>query len=427
MVDLFPEKDKSQMTQQHKFTKEELIILQDNFEKIKEICTPETVSLKPQVKITYARDFSQHEGLSYGSLGGGYILPVSELKKLWESKSELKEHNIDYFQTLKHKWFYNPRGDLNTVLYADDGSQKIEFTFPFWIDAENSWKIPAFRKFIQTMLEHKDKGYPITDKVIERHWTEDLSKEFYHKNPEKNSIGKVVMDNIEDLRKILFNHLVTEQWQTISKTHSFKLFLTKHEIKGKGSLQENVKRYLKKQKNNIYILGEQYGYIHNSSRLLRYQRLRDSVRHPDEVHMAHIAPTKIYEDFKKALPMLNHDINKTNECFETDFSAVTVIHDLNELMKILDTYADKQAKRGSKAYWDSLEKDGILTKQELQQVQDFNLKCNSIAHRNPDADTALHDIADSAGLTDFLVKAQETHEIRVQRWLKEKRWNTRYN
>ena len=427
MVKSYSEEDRIQMTQQSKFTVDELIILQNNIEKIKEICTPETISLMPEVKITYTRDFERHEGLSYGSLGSGYIIPVRELRTLWENKTELKEHNISYFKTPKRRWFYNTKGNLSTVLYADDASQKIEFVFPFWIDAENSWKMPTFRKFIQETLEYKDKGYPITKDVIKQFWTQDLSKEFYHKNPETNSIGKVVMDNIEDLRKILFNHLVSEQWQGISKTHSFKLFLSKNNLKNNGSHQESVKRYLKKQKNSIYILAEQYGYIRNASRLLRYQRLRDSVRHPDEVHVAHIAPATIYEDFKKALPMLDHNLNRSNECFETDFSAVTVIHDLNDLMKILDCYADKKAKRGTKQYWDSLEKDGILDKTELDEVQDFILKCNTIAHRNPDADNALQSVADSAGLTDILVKAHETHEIRIQRWLKETSRNTRHN
>ena len=191
---------------------------------------------------------------------------------------------------------------------------------------------------------------------------------------------------------------------------------------------EQRNQYLKKKKNHVYLLGQQYGYIQNAVLLLHYQKARDKVRHPQEVHVRSKSPSAIYNDFLSCCPFLSSNkLTPAQEYFETDFEAIKTIHDLDDLMKILDQHADKKAKRGSKAYWDSLEKDGILDKTELTEVQNFILKCNSIAHRNPDADTALEEVANSAGLTGYLCKANEIHQARIQKWLKDKTWNTQYN
>ena len=412
------------MPQQSKLTPDELSILRTDIEQIKTICVPHSDTFKPNLKITDKKDFKDYDGIKYLS---GYEIKPEALKTLWETKRYLEERGISYFKTKKHKWFYNTH-TLANELYADDGSKKIEFSFPFWVDGEKNWKIPAFREFIQTILDIHDTQGSISQKTVDALWSTALSKQIYEKNPEHNSIGKVVMDVIEDLRKILFKHLTDEQYIPISKTRSFKLFSAKNPLKQPMTLQEQVKRYLKKKKNAIYLLAEQYGYIQKAATLLHYQKLRDSVRHPEEVRVRIKSPSAIYNDFLSCGPMLSsNNLSPSQEYFETDFEAIKTIHDLDVLMKILDHYADKKAKRGSKAYWDSLEKDGILDKTELTEVQNLILKCNSIAHRNPDADTALEEVANSAGVTRHLWKASEIHQARIQKWLEEKTWNTRYN
>lgn len=411
------------MPQQSKFTPDELCILYTDIEKIKTICVPHPDTFKPDLKITDKKDFKDWEGINYSS---DYKIKPDELKTLWETKKYLEEHGISYFKTKKHKWFYNTHTLVNE-LYADDGSRKIEFSFPFWVDGEKNWKIPAFREFIQTILDIHDTQGSINQKTVDTLWSTALSKQIYNKNPENHSIGKVVMDVVEDLRKILFKHLTDEQYLPISKTRSFKLFSAKNPLKQPMTLQEQVKRYLKKNKNAIYLLAEQYGYIQNASILLHYQRLRDSVRHPKEVHIRAKDPEQIYADLKKTLPQLNTEKNNRNENFQTDFLTVQTIRDLDELMNILDIYAEKGAKRGTKKYWDSLEKDGILNKTELTEVQDFILKCNTIAHRNPDADSTIVTVANSAGLHAHLYKAWDTHSTRIAKWMKENTWNVRYN
>lgn len=411
------------MTQQNKLTSDELCILRADMEKIKTICVPHSDIFKPDLKITDKKDFKDWYGIKHSS---GYEITPDALKTLWESKKYLEERGISYFKTQKHKWFYNTH-TLTNELYADDGSQKIAFSFPFWVDGENNWKIPEFKNFVQTALNLHDEKGTLNQEDINTLWTDDLSKQVFKKSPESNSIGKVVMDMIEDLRPILVKHLTDEQYIPISKTRSFKIFSTQNPLKQPMSLQEQVKRYLKKKKNAIYLLSEKYGYIQNASTLLHYQKLRDSVRHPEEVHVRSKAPEQIYEDLKKTLPQINTEKNNENEDYQTDFSTVQTIRDLDELMKILDIYADKEAKRGTKQYWDSLEKDGILDKTELAEVQDFILKCNTIAHRNPGADSTVITVADSAGLHEHLYKAWDTHSRRFARWMRENTWNTRYN
>ncbi len=411
------------MIQQNKLTPDELLILRADIEKINNICVPHPDMLKPVLEISDKEGMKDFDGIMHSA---GYKIKPDDLKTLWESKKCLEERDISYFKTNKHKWFYNPRTIINE-LYADDGSKKIAFSFPFWVDGENNWKIPEFKTFVQKALNLHDEKGTLNQEDIDTLWTDDLSKQVFKKSPESKSIGKVVMDLIEDLRPILFKHLTDEQYIPISKTRSFKIFSTQNPLKQPISLQEQVKRYLKKKKNAIYLLSEKYGYIQNASTLLHYQKLRDSVRHPEEVHVRAKAPEQIYEDLKKTLPQLNTIKNNENEDYQTNFLTVQTIRDLDDLMKILDIYADKEAKRGTKQYWDSLEKDGILNKTELDEVQDFILKCNTIAHRNPGADIAVQEIAESAGLQDHLFKAWDTHDNRIKRWINEKTQNTRYN
>jgi hypothetical protein len=93
---IHPEKEYF-MTQQSKFTPDELLILRKNLEKIKTICTPDSNDIKPTVKVTESKDFTPCDGVQFFD----YKVPPAELKTFWEPKKYLEERGISYFKTKK--------------------------------------------------------------------------------------------------------------------------------------------------------------------------------------------------------------------------------------------------------------------------------------------------------------------------------------
>lgn len=385
------------------------------FQKLEDICYPKTSLLTPRFKFLFKKDFKQNEGLRYGTITNDYYIEPSELKGLWQSRKELRESNVDFIVSRGKKWFYNTQ-DLVGNFFSEDGEKKVEVDFSFWMDAEHIWRIPGVIPAIKKILDDFSEDNLPTEAKAQSYFTEEICRKIYEKNPSKESVKQVVLGMVETLRKILVNRLVSDQALNISKSHAFKQFITKQNLSGQP-ISQQIQAYLKKNKNAVYVLGEKYGYIKNANRLLRYQNLRDNVRHPKEVKEGRIEPLEIYEDFRKALriPVRSPSANSNIEQFDDHTRTSWNIATMSEIEDILAFHADPKISRKKPQYWQNLIQKGIITPADAVILQTKIKEYNSVAHAHPDADPKK--VADDLEIDDLNRAITSAHAKRIKQIL----------
>lgn len=116
------------------------------------------------------------------------------------------------------------------------------------------------------------------------------------------------MQTMEHLRQFLFDTLIAH--------HTFQI----------ASTTEDAKKHLKANKADIFTLAEQFGYIPNAQKMIKYQKLRDDLAHPDSTHYVGGARlpddcTEIKEDFEAVLTTLLQGQNIKIMAIDSDQTA----------------------------------------------------------------------------------------------------------
>ena len=116
----------------------------------------------------------------------------------------------------------------------------------------------------------------------------------------------IYTDQLQDILKLPFVHLVEHTRQFLIST------LIKNDWSKIASQKQDAMELLKKNKNLIYKKAEEFGYIPNADKLIKYQNMRDELEHPIQLEQKHLFPTdtqEICNDFSAVLTSLLHAKN----------------------------------------------------------------------------------------------------------------------
>ena len=138
------------------------------------ICCPPSDAIRPKIHVKHSSDFGFEDVLKWG-LSATPIEP-SELKKIWENKQTLKEHDVDYIIVNGNKWFYNTHDKIGNF-FLSDGSIKVEMEFPYWMEMTNVLKTKGIRTAIFDTLNLYSNGQQPTSEQTKNCFPDELCQE----------------------------------------------------------------------------------------------------------------------------------------------------------------------------------------------------------------------------------------------------------
>lgn len=389
-----------------------------DFANLKKACFP-TLS-KPSFNFKNRSQFTKTDLLSQGH--DTARLKPDELNQLWQDRQTLRDLSIDYIVAGGQKWFYNTwlmTGDF----FSQDGQKKVEVQFDFWVDPEQVWPIQGVRPAIKQVLELcSDSQFP-TQKQAQDCFSDDLCRKIYEKQPSNETIGTTVMSLIEHLRQFLLKKLVQNHTpQIMTKPAAQKI--KKNDPKKADTTV--VSEYLKQNKNMVYILSEQYGYIKKARALLHYQRLRDSVRHKDEVVAQSFNPIKVFQNICKTLG-IKHGGNPAKtplKFFDNQTQLNWHIADMSEITDACQMHIRKhqmttnqKLKPKDPNYWQALQDAGVLDQTEATTLPQKIKEYNTVAHGNAGARELKEKLADDIQVEEIQQNVLNRHWELLKRWL----------
>ncbi len=228
---------------------------------------------------------------------------------------------------------------------------------------------------------------------------------------------KMSLDNLNKTMFIPFCHLVEHTRQFLVDV------LVKHHALQIASTPEEVKKHLRDNKEDIFRLSEQFGYIPNAQKMIDYMELRNQIMHPYQEKQTLVFPPNSYQiqrDFLDMVSCLTHNpyliigqnLSKTLDSTPVFSYDAKTIHDkFNHLMQagllfrrmdLLDSIfkeyepdnPPKNRKKARQMQQQALINAGLLDNQDLPLLQANTLNRNETAHGTSDATTYVEIISD---------------------------------
>ena len=420
--------------------------------RLRQVCYPSVKLAVPKFKFKTKKDFLVTDHLSYAS---GYDIPPSELKDLWQDRETLRDNNVDYIIAKGKKWFYNILGDwkledsifdfdddfidpealtnseilcnryplIVADFYSKDGNKKVEMNFPFWMDVENIWETPGVLDAVKKVLEKcSGQTFPSQEEAAAC-FPQKLLRKIHDKNPSREGIELAVLEMMETLCKKIMAYLEQNHVQDVLKEPGFLAFSQQNNTQPNKPDAQKVKEYLAGNKQAMYFLAQKFGLIKNAARIIRYEEMRDHVRHPDKVKPLPIHPRRIYRDFVSALdiPSKNASRAKTIRPFDENADIVQHLSDMNRIWTILDRHVDPKLvkKKNKPAYYQDLIDKGLLTEEEAKIIRRRRLATNEVAHLNHNVKRARQKVMNDTKLSELASEIYDRHIEKIRRWIDE--------
>ena len=395
---------------------------------LQEVCCPVEEIARPTFQFKTKKDFIPVlDDFHCGSFADGYKISPDQLKTyFYEDRKDLKDRYVDFIKTKELKWYYNT-SEKTGNFFSEDGQKKVEVEFNFWVDAKNLWSVPGLRTAMRQVLEKCSGDTFPTQTEAESFFDDELCRKIYNRMPSFKAVKQAVVELVEPFRKALVAELVKTKSPSIILTQGFKKYAKENYIDTSKPVPYQVKEYLKKNKNAIYLLGEKFHLIKKANRMIRYQEIRDSVRHPKEVKALLSNARKVYQDFCIALGMTNQKAQQTSlQTFADNTEVFDNLGYMSEILDILGIYEDKKLNKKDPAYWQDLKQKGIVEQDEIPYLQKMIVECNSVAHVNKDSGTSKRTVADEGRLIQISLDMTERHEkkqqqkqAQIQRWIED--------
>lgn len=200
------------------------------------------------------------------------------------------------------------------------------------------------------------------------------------------------MQTIEHLRQFLFDVLITH--------HTPQIALT----------PEDARQHLKANKDDIFTKAEQFGYIPDAQKMIKYQNLRDQLAHPDDLHFIGGPQlpencSEIISDFEGILTSLlqgdnikilavdaekNTDlvqkslVQLPDENLFNNVNAYQLINQLDTAQTLLGSYTLPTRTNGKpltgRKKLEALNTLGVLSQNDVTKLEEVTLTRNGFAH-----------------------------------------------
>ncbi len=232
-----------------------------------------------------------------------------------------------------------------------------------------------------------------------------------------NNHKKMCLDNLNKIWQIPFCHLVEHTRQFLVDV------LVNHHALQIAPTSEEAKKHLRDNKEDIFRLSEQFGYIPNAQKMIDYMELRNQIMHPFQEKQTLIFPSDSYQiqrDFLDLVGCLTHNpylvigqnLSKTLDSTPVFSYDAKTIHDkfnhlihaglLSRRMDLLDSIfkeyepdnLPKNRKKARQMQQQALVNAGLLDTQDLPLLQANTLSRNETAHGTSDATTYTNIIGD---------------------------------
>lgn len=206
----------------------------------------------------------------------------------------------------------------------------------------------------------------------------------------------------EKLRQFLFNTIINHHWQQVhttqNDTNQTPIFAT---------TVEEAKNILKKDKNKIYELAQNFGYIPDAQKMIKYQKARDVLSHPtlslsneaslpqnaqsilndfEDIltHLTHGKKLKFgivnQEDLANATPLMQHPLT----VFSDDISAYALVKDADMLTTLFKDYQIPKDANGKqlkpKKQLKALAALGVISQTDVDSLDAAIKNRNDFAH-----------------------------------------------
>ncbi len=334
------------MVQKINFSADDLKILAHVLGELKMTCRPSFKQIQPIVQIKPAEQ-------EFGAENGIYTL--DELNNLSQTNQFLPAH-IDAIKMNGTSWFYSD--DEPFDFYSTKARVILSFAPQRMLDPK-ILKNKSIYHHIQKMLATLSLQGNLSEQEVLQFFPENICRKIYELDPPREHILNTLMSSIEQVRRVLFLHLLAHHTNDIQQLPEFQKF-QQNTVNSPNLL----KQFLKKDYMG-FILAERWGYISNAKQLISYQQLRDVPRHPSKLmpdpilapdfdpaalsdndqnrwlyHMGYPLqnPTQLYQDFKNALSFVAPQKNKNVVSYDDAMSAIWSYQSIEQFKQILAAY-----------------------------------------------------------------------------------------
>ena len=388
-------------------------LLLDRFHSLENLCVPPCEIALPSFTFKKKEVFTATDTLPYSI--GAMLRPDELVSYDGLDKSMLRGLNLDYIKTKNQKWFFNT-SEKDGVFFSKDGQKKVEIGLDFWMDAEKIWSIPGIKNAMRCVLQACEGDSFPTNTQAQKFFSDEICHKIYQKQPSFKIIQHAVLGIIEPFRKTLVTELTTKYANDISKSPKFQKYVKQKKLDSTKNLRALTEKYLKENKNAIFLFGEKFGLIKNARKAIHYQKVRDSERHPAEVKALLAKPEKVYQDFCRILgqPCKTNTMIKPNGKIIENLEISNNLEYMSEILVFLKIVSDKSLKEYKPEWWQDLIDKGIVTPDEVDFLKDIIPKTTAVAHVNDGSDAHKSDVADTNGLLELSLDMSKRHEKREE-------------
>ena len=400
------------------FSNQERRELKRRLNHLRALCFPAPELIQPKCSFKFQKDFGPDDVLRRGSCF--YPVSPSEIKDIWEDKRTLKDSNLDYIFVQRKKWFFNTQEKVGQFFLAD-GSRKVEFEFPYWMDMSDIIKTPGVRTAVFNVLNQCMGDQFPEPKTAQACFHKKLCQAIYNSNPSRESLEVAVMEMVETLRQKTEELLNQNHSVTIASSVSFKRYKNSRVFPVNTPEAQQVREYLADDNKRIYAWGEYFGIIQNATRIARYEEIRDHVRHPDKVPERRLYPERIYSDFCLALGEVNNPVSRAKRLaiFGNNTEISRHLGSLSRIWDVLDYHVDPalKKKKNKESYYADLVQKGLLMPEEVPIIRGRRLECNAVAHVNGFVKNARLKVINDNELDDLAYTLYDRHAQMIRKWL----------
>ena len=405
------------------FSTQDQAELKAKLQQLKNACCPDVASLMPHFEFVnnFLHEKEKH-ALTWGPIINAYKISPHELKGIWEDRETLNASCVDFIQVKGQRWFYNTQ-EIAPDFFSQDGQQMVSVIFPFFMDAEFVWNVPGAKKAMANVLRQCHGGVFPSDVEAQKCFSEDLLRRIYKRNYSRASIEMSVLELMEVLRRKVAEYVLDHHVSEILKSSNFINYVSSRVFPQNTPEIQKAREYLAAHKQAAYVFGAKVGLIRHAAKMMRYEQMRDHVRHAENVPSLPISPQQIYKDFEEALFLETDDIGVSNSQpqIEDQSDLAYKIDMMSCILNILKHYENPKLKKKKSAYWLDLVQKGIVEPSEVADLQKMHLSCNNVAHVNPGIDKAKEVILDDTRLTDIYLDISTRHEEKMARLLEKQR------
>ncbi|MBR5130660.1 MAG: hypothetical protein IKV03_05500 [Alphaproteobacteria bacterium] len=241
----------------------------------------------------------------------------------------------------------------------------------------------------------------------------------------------------EKLRQFLFDTIINHHWQQVYTTQN-----DANQTPVFATTAEEAKNMLKKDKNKIFELAQNIGYIPDAQKMIKYQNARDYLSHPtlslsNEVSLPKNAQP-ILNDFEDVLTHLTHgkklkfgivnqeDITNASPLvqqpltvFADDISAYALIKDADMLTTLFKDYQIPKGANGKplkpKKQLEALAALGIIAQTDIDALDTAIKNRNDFAHARLTPQSRSDAETNRIVTTDILYNVRNHHYNRFNR------------